>query len=345
VGIGKLTKRHFIFKSVKTAAVAACVCLILTQALGCTGGKKEVPTVTVSLGENSISLMAGYTHSLSAKVKSAGKSLGTAGSWSTNNAAVASVDATGIVMAVAAGECKVTYSVGTQAKAACDVTVTPSSNWTTVLMYHSLNATGNKLRVPPADFDTQMKWLHDNNYNTLSLDELYNYVTSKKPFPPKTAVITFDDGYVDAYDSGLPIIEKYKLHATVFMISSYIGTKYFLSADQLKQMSDSGCFDIEDHTVTHTDLDTLTYDQQYKELNDSKQAIEKITGKKIEYISYPTGKYNKDTLAAAQALGYKMGFKMEGGSATLQDSPLEFPRSFVDKNLNTLIDAVNGLGY
>jgi peptidoglycan/xylan/chitin deacetylase (PgdA/CDA1 family) len=118
-----------------------------------------------------------------------------------------------------------------------------------------------------------------------------------------------------------------------------------LSADQIKQMSDSGYFDIEDHTVTHTDLDTLSYDQQYKELNDSKKVIEALTGKKVEYLAYPSGKYNQDTITIAKSLGYKMCFLMDGGSGTLQDDPYQFPRAFVDKHLNTLIDAVNGLGY
>lgn len=344
--IGKLNRKHLFMISVKAAVAAAYICLVLTQALGCKA-KKEEPAITVSLSEKSISLLVGYTQNLSAVVKPTGTTSGTAASWNTDNSSIATVDNNGLVTAAAAGECKVTYSLGTKAEAVCNVTVTPSSNWTTVLMYHSLNATINdKLRVPPADFETEMKWLYDNNYETLSLDELYDYVTSKKPFPPKTAVITFDDGYVDAYDSGFPVIEKYKLHATVFMISSYIGKKEgYLNADQLKQMSDSGYFDIEDHTVTHSYLDTLSYDQQYKELSDSKQAIEAITGKKVEYVSYPTGRYNKDTLTIAKTLGYKMGFKMVGGSGTLDDSLLEFPRAFADRNLNTLIDAVNGLGY
>jgi peptidoglycan/xylan/chitin deacetylase (PgdA/CDA1 family) len=129
------------------------------------------------------------------------------------------------------------------------------------------------------------------------------------------------------------------------MISGKIGTSGFLSADQLKEMSDSGCIDIECHTVTHPNLDTLSYDQQYKELNDSKQVLETLTGKKVEYLAYPTGRYNQNTISIAKSLGLKMCFKMDGGSGTLQDSPYEFPRAFVDKNLNTLIDAVNGLGY
>ena len=274
-----------------------------------------------------------------------GTKLHTAASWSTDNPEIATVDNNGLITARAAGECIVTYSLGTKAKAVCKVTVNPSSNLTTVLMYHSIASSGNKLRVPSPNFAEEMKWLHDNNYTSLTLDQLNDYITSKKPFPEKSVVITLDDGYVDNFDGAFPYIKQYNLHATIFMISGYIGKEGFLTADQFKEMSDSGFIDIEDHTVSHPFLDTLSYDEQYKELKDSKDTIEGITGKKVEYIAYPSGRYNKDTISIAQILGYKMCFKMEGGSGTLQDSPYEFPRAFADKNLNTLIDAVNGLGY
>ena len=338
-----LRSKNLKLTRLKAAVSAVCICFAVLQFSGCAAETRGA-RVTVSLSSESISLPAGYTQSLSATAKADGKASAAPLRWKSDNPSVAKVDANGMVTAVAAGQCSVTCSAGT-AKARCSVTVTPSCNWTTVLMYHSLNAVGNKLRVPPADFDTEMKWLHDNLYKSLTMDELYGYISSKKPFPEKTVVITFDDGYVDAYDSGFPIIKKYNLHATVFMISSYIGKKYFLSADQIKEMSDSGYFDFEDHTVTHPDLDTLSHDEQYSELSDSKQTLEALTGKKVEYLAYPSGRYNQDTVSIAKSLGYKMCFKMEGGSGTLESSPYEFPRAFVDKHLNTLIDAVNGLGY
>lgn len=216
-----------------------------------------------------------------------------------------------------------------------------------VLMYHSINHDphdpGNILRVPKDKFAAEMKWLYDNGYKTISLDELYDYVENKKPVPEKTVVLTFDDGYEDNYQSALPVIEKYHFKATVFMISARIGDSKngYLTAPELKEMDKNG-MQIECHTVDHLDLSTLSYSHQERELTDSKATLEKLLGHPIDYLAYPSGKYDADTIAIAKKAGYKLCFKMNGGIATVDDSRYEFPRAFVGEDLNDFIKRVEG---
>ena len=214
-------------------------------------------------------------------------------------------------------------------------------------MYHSINYDPkhptNILRVPKDKFAAEMKWLHDNNYSTLTLDDLYDAVSKNKPVPEKSVVLTFDDGYGDNYDNALPIIKQYKFKATVFMITKEIGDSKngYLTKAQLMEMDKNG-MRIECHTVSHPDLDTLSYKRQYEELADSKTALETLLGRSIDFIAYPSGRYNNDTITAAKKIGYKICFKMKGGIATINDNRYEFPRAFVGQDLNDFISRVKG---
>jgi peptidoglycan/xylan/chitin deacetylase (PgdA/CDA1 family) len=318
------------------------MCAALAAGLVCGCARAEKKTVSVKLDRSAVTVLAGATDTLTATVKS---DYGTVkSSWRSDNEAVATVSG-GAVTGVSQGTCRVICTADA-AKAVCTVTVQPSSRSETVLMYHSIAyEKNNKLRVPAENFDKQMKWLHDNGYTALTPDQLSECLSGKKVFPLKSVMITLDDGYGDNYGNMYPIIKKYGLHATVFMITSKIGADGFLSAAQLKEMSDSGYVSVESHTVTHPYLSDLSYASQLRELTDSKNTLEGILGKKVEYLAYPTGKYNKNSIAAAQAAGYKLCLLMEGGTGSLDTSAYEYPRAFVDSSLNTLIDAVNGLGY
>ena len=86
-----------------------------------------------------------------------------------------------------------------------------------------------------------------------------------------------------------------------------IGHPGNLTADQIREMSDSGLVEIASHTVTHphlTSLDDAALDQ---ELQDSKQTLEKITGKEVQAIAYPYSDYDQRVCTAA-AKYYRFGY-------------------------------------
>lgn len=216
-----------------------------------------------------------------------------------------------------------------------------NTNRIPILMYHSiLTEKNNAARLPPESFQSQMKWLHDNGYKTLTLDEFYADYAAKKGFPQNFVVLTFDDGYFDNFTNAYPVLKKYGFHATIFMISGDIGKPGYLTADQIKQMSASGTVDIECHTLSHPNLDGLPYQNQLAELSQSKTALEKLTGRPVNYIAYPSGKYNEDTLKAARSTGYRLAFKMSGGPAANSESRLELPRVFIGDDMQKFIQKV-----
>lgn len=219
----------------------------------------------------------------------------------------------------------------------------PLTDKVPVLMYHSLQYDpanpGNSARIKVEDFAAQMKWLHDNGYTALSLDQLYQGLSSGSGFPQKSVVLTFDDGYNDLYTNGYPLLSQYGFSAAVFMISSYVDKAGYLTTDQLRTMA-AGGVDVQDHTVTHPYLDKLSYDSQRKELDDSRTALQGITGGTVQDVAYPYGHFNADTLKAAKALGYRMGFKMDGGWAAVGDNLLEIPRVYIGDSLDAFVTKV-----
>ncbi|MBI5208110.1 MAG: polysaccharide deacetylase family protein [Candidatus Firestonebacteria bacterium] len=92
-----------------------------------------------------------------------------------------------------------------------------------ILLYHHVNYIDkDSLSVTPEIFEAQMKYLYDNNYNSLFLDDVLNIIKKKKRFLSKSVVVTFDDGYLDNWVYAYPILKKYKIKATIFVITSYI---------------------------------------------------------------------------------------------------------------------------
>lgn len=182
-----------------------------------------------------------------------------------------------------------------------------------VLMYHSITyGKGNSNCVPIETFEEQMKYLKDNGYHTITLTDLYKYFMREEPILEKSIVITFDDGHENNYTAMFPVIKKYNLKATVFVITSHIDKNHkFMTSKQLLEMDKYG-IDIESHTVNHDKLKSLSKDKQLKTLIQSKKYLGKILNKEINFFAYPGGAYNKSAISAVKEAGYTMAFTIDG---------------------------------
>ncbi|MHC6181359.1 polysaccharide deacetylase family protein [Clostridium sp. JNZ X4-2] len=202
-----------------------------------------------------------------------------------------------------------------------------------ILYYHSIDyEKGNELRVPKEKFREEMQYLKENGYTTLTMNEFYDFLVYNKPVPNKSVVITFDDGYKDNYENAFPILKEFGFKATIFIITSTIDNeKGFLTSSQLKEMQDYG-IDIESHTVNHDKLDKLTYDKQLETLKNSKDFLEKLLHKKVNYIAYPYGEWNQDTVRATKAAGYNLAFTTVAGWAHKDEGLYALDRVYISSN-------------
>jgi peptidoglycan/xylan/chitin deacetylase (PgdA/CDA1 family) len=191
-----------------------------------------------------------------------------------------------------------------------------------ILMYHYISVPpwGSDryrldLSVTPENFDRQMAWLAENGYITITLQDLLYHLTRGWPLPEKTVVLTFDDGYQDAYESAFPILQKYGFVGTFFIITDRItyGDPNYATWEQVIEMHQAG-MDIQSHTRTHPDLRGLTEAQLLWQIRGSKEAIEARMDQEVRFFCYPSGKYDANAIQALQQYGYWAAVTTEYGA-------------------------------
>ncbi len=199
-----------------------------------------------------------------------------------------------------------------------------------LLLYHAIDdhIFGQKeLFVSPGEFEKQMKYLYDQGYTTLTFSNIHDAYQYKKPI-----LITFDDGYRDVYQYAYPILKKFHLKATVFLVAGLVDNPEFITRKEIREMSD--VFSFESHTLNHPKLDSLNRLKIEEECKKSKEIIEGITGKTVNALSFPYGRYNKDTLDIAKKY-YKYGVTTNFGTFRSNDSKYEIKRIYI-----TLLDTM-----
>lgn len=189
-----------------------------------------------------------------------------------------------------------------------------------ILLYHKVGNDADSLTVSTERFANDMEYLAQNGYNTLSLADVRRRLNNEEAnMPHKPVLITFDDGYLDNYTNAFPILEKYNLKASFYIITGMIGQPNRVTAAQIKEMDAAG-MGIGSHTVTHSALGELGPEAVMTELSQSKATLEQMLGKNIDFIAYPCGSYHQDTLQMVRKVGYRGGFSVRQGNAMFTDT-------------------------
>lgn len=187
-----------------------------------------------------------------------------------------------------------------------------SGNVVPVLMYHTIDSKVDVTTptVSPENFEMQMRFLKENHYNVVNPDKIIAYMTGKEKMPAKTVAITVDDGLLNFYENAYPLLKKYKLPATIFIITDRIGMPGYLGWKELREISDSGLVEVGCHTKSHPWMPTVSVDEKrlHEEISLSKEILESSLGKKIYFLCYPNGAFNDAVKDAAKKAGYKGAF-------------------------------------
>jgi peptidoglycan/xylan/chitin deacetylase (PgdA/CDA1 family) len=100
--------------------------------------------------------------------------------------------------------------------------------------------------------------------------------------------LTFDDAWASIYNNGFPLLQKYSLPSTQYLISGNIADPAYMTAAMMKAMGDAG-HEVASHTGTHPDLTTLTATQLTSELANSQKNLKQYTGKPVTDFASPYG--------------------------------------------------------
>ncbi|MHB1354975.1 MAG: polysaccharide deacetylase family protein [Anaerolineae bacterium] len=181
-----------------------------------------------------------------------------------------------------------------------------------ILMYHYIstppedaNSVRRDLSLPPELFEAQLKYLVAQGYQSITLSDLVMALQTGSTLPPKPVIITLDDGYRDAYTNAYPLLRKYGMKATIFVITGMIddNNPNYVTWAQVAEMSGHD-IDIESHSVNHPDLRNRNTAFLQHELVASKQAIEARTGRTVRFICYPSGHYDANVIRLLPGAGY-----------------------------------------
>ncbi len=201
-----------------------------------------------------------------------------------------------------------------------------------VLMYHAVsdNIWGiPELFVSPANMEAQLKALVQNGYTAITFEDLDHISSISKP-----VMLTFDDGYLDNYTELYPLLKKYNVKATFFVIVDAIGNSRSMTKAQLKELSDSGLVSIQSHTMTHGYLDQMNASQLEHETYDSMLAIARITGKQPFVLCYPSGR-NSALARSYTAKYYQYGLCMGGTCYRTGAAPYLIYRYYISRTTST----------
>lgn len=173
-----------------------------------------------------------------------------------------------------------------------------------ILMYHKIGGAYGRYNISVAMFEAQMKWLKENGYESVSVDQIAATVRGKASLPPKPIAITFDDGWGTQFTLAKPILDKYGFKATFYIVTNYAGrSSAFMSWENIATLNAEGHW-IGTHSVTHTPFTRLNAAQLNAEMTASRDALAQRIGKPITTLAYPYGATNKFVQGMAQQAGF-----------------------------------------
>lgn len=217
-----------------------------------------------------------------------------------------------------------------------------------VLTYHSVDDSGSVISVRPEVFSNQMEWLSRSGIPIVPLQQ----VTAI----PGSLAITFDDGFQSFYLHAFPVLQRFKLAATVFVVSGYCGRMNdwstqpagiprmrLMNWSEVREVARHG-ISLGSHTVTHPRLPALSLQEAEEEIRKGNEEVEDRTGYAVETFAYPYGESTEAVRRYASehfaiSCGTDLGFVRAG--ADLSNLPrldmYYFARQFPFKRFDTLL--------
>ncbi|MEK7288213.1 MAG: polysaccharide deacetylase family protein [Elusimicrobiota bacterium] len=174
-----------------------------------------------------------------------------------------------------------------------------------VLMYHKIGASApgsrqKSLWVSAERFEWQMKYLAERGYESVTFKDL-----SSGCLPPKPVMITFDDGYLNQYETAFPIMRRWGQRGVFYVVANGVGRENYwhnpveepripmMNSDQIKELVRAG-MEIGSHTSNHHRLGGLSREEARLEIEDSKKRLEELTGEPMVSFAFPYGNGEDD---------------------------------------------------
>lgn len=209
--------------------------------------------------------------------------------------------------------------------------------------------------VTDTEFEKQIKWLKKHDAHFLTEKEFLAY-KEKGKFPKRSVWINFDDMDQSIYSNAAPILKKYHVPATGFVITGEVGKKNFhnlniLNKQQLLKMKRSGLWNFSSHTHRQHTLKNngssfmigASNTNLTADLKESNQYLKRDLNTKNKSLAYPYGQVEDHNIKTFKKSGIKYGYTLSEQPVTPDDDNYYIPRILVSKDaFNTLIKSWKG---
>ena len=189
-----------------------------------------------------------------------------------------------------------------------------------ILMYHYVspipddaNEYLKDLAVHPDHFTEHCRWLVENGFVSVTMAQLYDNLVNGTPLPENPVVLTFDDGYWDAFAYATPILQQFGMVGTFFIVPGYMEAPGHLTWDQAAAMLGAG-MEIENHSMNHQRLSGRTMEFLLEEVGVAADTIEAVLGKRPRFFCYPFGRYDDFAVNAVRDTGHLMAVTTQDGT-------------------------------
>jgi len=218
-----------------------------------------------------------------------------------------------------------------------------------ILVYHDIVENeeykqNNVDTLTSKEFSEHLKYLRDNGYTSISLDELYSWKEGETDIPEKSVVITFDDAYYSFKYVVQPILQQYNFKAACFLIGNvteyntqaYEEGKYAtIGLDEVNNRSEtiiygSHTFDLHRQTEDGTPIVKVKSFEELKE--DTKKFNQELFDAK--YLAYPYYTYTENFVKVLKEEKYKLAFAGEDEMATKGVNNYKIPRISAIKSID-----------
>jgi peptidoglycan/xylan/chitin deacetylase (PgdA/CDA1 family) len=189
-----------------------------------------------------------------------------------------------------------------------------------ILMYHYVeyvkdkkDVTRQSLDIEPKIFDAQLKTLVDGHFTFLKMSDVADILDGKKSLPEKPLVLTFDDGYRDFYTDAYPILKKYRVKATAYVVPGFFDQPNYLLLSQVKKLAKDSTIELGAHTMHHVYLKDVASIFAEREIIQSKYKLEDIIHKPVISFAYPYGAFDNQAIELSKKAGFSTAVSTIGG--------------------------------
>jgi peptidoglycan/xylan/chitin deacetylase (PgdA/CDA1 family) len=207
-----------------------------------------------------------------------------------------------------------------------------------ILVYHTVDESGNTYSVTPRQLNQQCRWLVEHGYTAITVRQFWRAARGLADLPPKPVILTNDDGD-PSVKKFAKILDRYGLVGTYF-----VNNVSPLTRRQIRSLAQRGS--VEAHTVSHVALSGLDYEDQVVEIAENRAYLEEITGQPVRFLAWPYGDVNESAIEAAASAGIVVAFGLGPTAAGLDTIDwYTVPRMsiVVDDDLETFAAKVTGV--